>query len=82
MKVFIIAAFAVLIIAVSAETEGVLGAGLVAMGSKITPGQVYCYNSYSCNGNVIVTDSTFECCRIRQGLSYFDPSVLKCHPCW
>lgn len=82
MKVFIIAAVAVLILAVSAETEGANGAGQAPAGSKkgyLPTGKVYCYLSSSyCYGNVIVTDSIFECCRIRSGLSYWDPNVQIC----
>lgn len=85
MKIFIIAAVAVLILAVSTETEGAYGAGQ-AVGSKkalpLPPGQVYCYKySYGCYGNVIVTQSIFECCRIQQGLSYWDPNVDICQTC-
>ena len=83
MKAFI-AAVAVIIFAVSTETEGAYGPALNPKNSKLAPlppGQVYCFKEGLCSGNVIVTASIFECCRIQRAISYFDPDVHICQWC-
>ena len=83
MKAFI-AAVAVIIFAVSTETEGAYGPALNPQNSKLAPlppGEVFCFKKGYCSGNVIVTASIFECCGIQQAISYYDPDVLICQYC-